>query len=99
MKNLTSEDRSIADDIYRITVYWEPSVAKVTKSYSRRLPALERFYWETKFSLLSQPKLDLESQTKHFRGSPEFPNQSLRQICPGFPGLSDKQTNRHPNMD
>jgi len=24
---------------------------KVTKSYSRRLPALERFYRETKFSL------------------------------------------------
>ena len=28
----------------------EPSAAQVTKSYSRRLPALERFYRETKFS-------------------------------------------------
>ena len=30
----------------------EPSAAQVTKNYSRRLPALERFYQETKFSLL-----------------------------------------------
>ena len=29
-----------------------PSAAQVTKSYFRRLPALERFYWETKFSQL-----------------------------------------------
>ena len=28
---------------------WEPSSAKGTKSYSRRLPALERFYWYNKF--------------------------------------------------
>ena len=34
-----------------IKLAWEPSPAKVTKSYSRRLPALERFYRETKFSL------------------------------------------------
>ena len=31
---------------------WEPSAAQVTHSYSRHLPALERFYRETKFSLL-----------------------------------------------
>ena len=31
---------------------WEPSTDKVTKSYSHRLPALEQFYRETKFSLL-----------------------------------------------
>ena len=30
---------------------WEPSAALVTKSYFTRLPALERFYRETKFSL------------------------------------------------
>ena len=30
---------------------WEPSAAKVTKSCSRRLPTLERFYRETKFSI------------------------------------------------
>ena len=30
----------------------EPSGARVNKSYSRRLPALERFYRETKFSPL-----------------------------------------------
>ena len=27
---------------------WEPSAAKVTKSYSRRLPELERFYQQNK---------------------------------------------------
>ena len=32
-------------------IAWEPSAAKVTKSYSCRLPALERFYLETEFSL------------------------------------------------
>ena len=37
---------------YIKTIAWEPSAAKVTKSYSRRLPALDRFYRETKFSLL-----------------------------------------------
>ena len=34
-----------------IKLAWEPSAAQVTKSYSRRLPALERFYRHTKFSL------------------------------------------------
>ena len=29
---------------------WEPIAAQVTKSYSCRLPALERFYRETKFN-------------------------------------------------
>ena len=31
---------------------WEPSTAKVTKGYSCRLPAIERFYRETNLSLL-----------------------------------------------
>ena len=31
--------------------YWEPSVAQGTHSYFNRLPALGRFYQETKFSL------------------------------------------------
>ena len=30
---------------------WEPSAAKVIKSYSHRLPAYKRFNRETKFSL------------------------------------------------
>ena len=38
--------------LYIYTLAWEPSAAKVTKCYFRRLPALERFYWETKFLLL-----------------------------------------------
>ena len=32
---------------YILQLAWEPSSAKVTKSYSRRLPALERFNRET----------------------------------------------------
>ena len=41
---------------------WEPSAAKVTKSYFRRLPALERVYQETKFSLF---KLESQNQAKN----------------------------------
>ena len=33
---------------------WEPSAAHISHSYSRRR-VLERFYRETKFSLLSRP--------------------------------------------
>ena len=40
-------------DYYFIYILaWEPSAAKVTKSYSRRLPALERFYRALKSVLL-----------------------------------------------
>ena len=46
-----SDRESKAYKNYKVLT-WEPSAAKVTKSYSRRLPALERFYRETKFSLL-----------------------------------------------
>ena len=38
---------------------WKPSAAKVTKSYSRRLPALER----TKFSLLKSTHLTKNLKT------------------------------------
>ena len=49
---------------------WEPSAANVTKSYSRRLPALERFYWETKFSL----NLESQNQAKNIPvGLPSSP--------------------------
>ena len=37
--------------VYMSLLAWEPSAAQVTKSYSPRLPALGRFYRETKFSL------------------------------------------------
>ena len=58
---------------------WEPSADKVTKSYFRRLPALERVYQETKFSLFK-----LESQKNiPFHRSFEFPNQKFMQIGPG----------------
>ena len=44
----------LSDYLFICPIYilaWEPSAAKVTKSYSRRLPALEQFYRETEFSL------------------------------------------------
>ena len=64
----------------------EPSAAQVPHSKQRCIPALERFYRETKLSLLKS--------TQSF-GSPEFPNQILRQIGPGVSELwSDKQTDR-----
>ena len=34
-----------------VKLAWEPSAAQVTYSYSHRLPALDRFYCETKISL------------------------------------------------
>ena len=43
--------------IYEQTIFferilaWEPSVAQGTHRYSRRLPALRRFYKETNFKL------------------------------------------------
>ena len=40
------------DDYFIYILVWEPSAAKVTKSYSRRLPALERFYRALKSVLL-----------------------------------------------
>ena len=43
---------------------WEPSAANVTKNYSRRLPALKRFYRENKFSLLNSTYLNLEPQNQ-----------------------------------
>ena len=45
-------DKHILQLYIHIQQAWEPSAAQVTNSYSRRLPALERFYRETKFSLL-----------------------------------------------
>ena len=80
---------------------WKSSAAQVSKSYSLRLPAFERFYRETEFSLIKVDPLNLESQNQeHSRGSSEFPNQNLRQIGHSFPVLwSDNQTeNRDYNF-
>ena len=43
------------------TSNWEPSAARVTQIFSRRLPALERFYHETKFFAVKVETLNLES--------------------------------------
>ena len=43
---------------------WEPSAAQVSHSYSRRLPALERFYRETKFLLLKSTHSTKNLKTK-----------------------------------
>jgi len=47
---ITYKDNRTAEEY--ITLAWEPSAAQVTHSYSRRLPAFERFYRETKSLLL-----------------------------------------------
>ena len=40
-------------------------------------------------------QLIISNSYEHYRGSPELPNQNLRQIGPGLPELwSDKQTDR-----
>ena len=91
-----------ANSYYIYIQAWKPSAAQITKSYFLRLPAFERFYRETEFSLIKVIKVDplnLESQNQeHFRVSPEIPNRNLRQI--GFPVLwSDNQTeNRDYNF-
>ena len=43
---------------------WEPSAVQVTKSYSCHLPALKRFYRETKILLLKSTKLTLNLKIK-----------------------------------
>ena len=67
---------------------WEPSAAKFTKSYFRRL-LTQRFYREPTFSLLKSTYSTWNLKTKlgHSRGPPEFPNKILIQIGPGVPEL------------
>ena len=48
-----------------IELAWEPSAAQVTKSFSRRLPPLERFSLETKYFKVYS--LTLESQIHELR--------------------------------
>ena len=64
--------------------------------YSRRLPALERFYRETK----SGPSQS-QNQAKNIPvGLLSSTNQNLKQIGPGVPELwSDEQTNKQTNRD
>ena len=50
MKNSDRKSQLTGIYIYNVLAR-EPSAAQVTKSYSRRLPALERFYRETKLNL------------------------------------------------
>ena len=50
-----------------INLAWEPSTAKVTKSYFRRLPALERFERFTgkiNFPYIKVDPLNLESENQ-----------------------------------
>ena len=50
--------------LYIVILVWEPNAAKVTKSYSRRLPALKRFYRGTKFFTIKVDPVNLESQNQ-----------------------------------
>ena len=49
--NIGDNHIKITGQLY-LKLAWEPSAAKVTKSYSRRIPEIKRFYRETKFSPL-----------------------------------------------
>ena len=61
--------------IFITIIAWEPSAPKVTKSYSRRLPAIERVYRETKFSLFKSTHSIKNLKTKlHSRGPSWFHN-------------------------
>ena len=55
---------------------WEPRAAKVTKSYFRCLPALERFYRETKSVGLKFPNHNFR---KIGAGVPDLDKQTDRQ--------------------
>ena len=68
---------------------WEPSAAKVIKSYSDRLLALERFYRKLNSRYFS---LEFLNQANNIIGSPELSNQNLRQMGSRVPELwSNKQ--------
>ena len=59
---------------------WEPSTVKVTKTYSRRLPELGRFYRETNFLLLKSSQTwfrNSKSSLERSCWSPKFPNQNM----------------------
>ena len=49
-----------------IKLVWEPSAAQVTKSFSLRLPALERFYRETKFPLFKSTHSTFKTKVRTF---------------------------------
>ena len=74
---------------------WEPSAAQVTHSYFYRLPALKRFYWETKFSPINvdPPNLESQNQTKNISvGLPSSPIKIWGKSVQGF--LSYDRTNK-----
>ena len=75
---------------------WEPSAVKVIKSYSRRLPALERFHRETNFSPFLTLKISKPSY-EYSRGSPEFP-QSKFEVNRSGGFLSFDRTNRQTEI-
>ena len=81
-------------DLYSVLA-WEPSAAKVTKSYSRHLPALEQFYPESKFSAIKAEPLNLEFQNKAKNipvGLPNSPIKICGESVKGF--LSYDRTNK-----
>ena len=73
---------------------WEPSAAKVTKSYSHRLPALERFYLGTTFSLLklTHSIQNLKTKLKTFPWVSRVPQSKFEANLRVFELSSDKQT-------
>ena len=76
-----------------IILGWEPSAAKFTKSYSRRLP--ERFYFIFYWRRPSQFRMSKPNK-EHSREFSEFPNnQNLREIGHGVLELWSEKTGRN----
>ena len=57
---------------------WEPSAANITKSYSSRLAALERFDRETNFRYIKVDPLNLESQNEAKNMSVGLPSSLIK---------------------
>ena len=78
-----------------------PSVAQVTHSYFRRLPALGRFYKETDFFFKVNPlNLDFLYQAKNI--PVDLPGSPMKTLDKSLEGLQSydriyKQTNRDYN--
>ena len=76
------------------TLAWEPSAAKVTKSYSRRLPALNDFTGKLKFVIkVDQLNVESQNQAKDLPvGLPSSPIKIWGKSVQGF--LSYDRTNK-----
>ena len=81
---------------YMIHIAWEPQVG-----YSRRLPALERFYREIKFSLLrsTHSTLDLKTKLRTFPWVSQVPQSKFEVNQSRSFWVKIGQTNRQTDRE